>query len=520
VDPEDIGSGVDREAVRKWRCLQDLLDRNETLFYSILQNNFTDACKIVYTPVVGWAAVNWHRIYRRPRGMYVSAEDRGCMAAAVWNWPEMNVDAIVVTDGSRILGLGDLGCNGLAIPIGKLNLYVAAAGFHPARVLPIVLDVGTDNGGLRSDPAYMGLRRGRLRGDDYFELLDELVAALTTRWPRAVLQFEDLAMDHALASLRRYRHHHLVFNDDIQGTAATAVAGMYGALQARGLPPRAIKDQTYVVLGAGSAGMGVVSMLAEASRKHGATAAEAASRFWVLDARGLVTRARGDLSPTVAPFARPAGGDDSEGEPLASVVARVAPDALIGLSGAGRLFTRDILADLAARVRDPVVFPLSNPTAKMECLAADAHAATGGRAIFASGSPQPDMEGADGRRRVSSQANNLYIFPGLALGAHLAGAATVSDAMLTAAAEALPPLIDPADLADGAVYPRLSRVRQVSMRVAAAVMRQAADDGTLRSERAAKALDAGGDALEAHITRRMYQPMYTPIVKLPRGVME
>lgn len=335
-----------------------------------------------------------------------------------------------------------------------------------------------------------------------------------------MLQFEDLAIDHALVALRRYRHHHLVFNDDIQGTAATTVAGMYGALKARGLPASAIKSQRYVVVGAGSAGMGVVSMLAEAARDHGATAAEAAANFYILDARGLVTRARGDLSPTVAPFARPAGGQDEEGESLASVVARVAPDALIGLAGAGRLFTPAILADLAARVPHPIVFPLSNPTAKMECLAADAHAATGGRAIFASGSPQPDIVGPDGTRRVSSQANNLYVFPGLSLGAHLANATSISDAMLTAAAEALPPLIHPDDLADGAVFPRLSRVREVSMRVAAAVMRQAAEDGTLRSESAARALDGGEGALEAHITRRQYVPEYTPIVKLPRGVME
>lgn len=206
VDPEQIdASGITPDAVRQWRALQDLQDRNEELFFHVLTNNFEAMAPVVYTPVVGWAAVNFHRIYRRPRGLYVSAEDGGgCISTCVWNWPQREVDAIVLTDGSRILGLGDLGANGLAIPIGKLNIYCAAAGFHPARVLPIVLDVGTDNSDLRADPAYMGLRRRRLRGDDLFELLDELVVALTTRWPRAVLQFEDFSTEHALAALSRW----------------------------------------------------------------------------------------------------------------------------------------------------------------------------------------------------------------------------------------------------------------------------------------------------------------------------
>lgn len=522
VDPEQIdATGITAEAVRQWRCANDLLDRNEDLFYHILCTHFEKMAPIVYTPVVGWAAVNFHKIYRRPRGLYVSAEDAGCISTCVWNWPQRDVDAIVLTDGSRILGLGDLGANGLAIPIGKLNLYVAGAGFNPSRVLPIVLDVGTDNADLRADPAYMGLRRRRLRGDDLFELLDELVIALTTRWPRAVLQFEDFETSSALPALQRYRDHHLTFNDDVQGTAATVVAGMYGALRAKdaAASPADIVRQKFVVAGAGSAAMGVVNMLKSAMIKHGASPAAAAAAFHILDERGLITTERTGLSPVVAPFARPAGGGDVEGEKLASVVSRVAPDVIIGLAGAGRLFTMPLLADLASRVATPIVFALSNPTAKMECLASEAQAATGGRAIYASGSPQADVETVNGRR-ASTQANNVHIFPGLALGAHLANARVVTDGMLMAAAEALPPLVDESDRLAGGCYPPVNRIRRTSQAVAAAVIEAAAEEGCLRSESAARALDRGHDALESHIARRMYVPSYSPIVKLPRGVME
>lgn len=307
----------------------------------------------------------------------------------------------------------------------------------------------------------------------------------------------------------------------MQGTASTVVGGLYGALQAknRDATPSDITRQKFVVAGAGSAAMGVVSMLRDAMVKHGASPAAAAAAFHICDNRGLITTERASLSPVVAPFARPAGGDDVEGEALASVVARVAPDVLIGLAGAGRLFTTHMLADLASKVAAPIVFALSNPTAKMECLASEAQAATGGRAIYASGSPQADVETVAGRR-ASTQANNVHIFPGLALGASLAHARTVSDGMLMRAAEALPRLIDDADLAAGGCYPRVTHIRRTSVAVAAAVIEAAADEGCLRNEAARRALDRGRDALETFITRRQYVPSYSPIVKLPRGVME
>ncbi|GAB4815889.1 hypothetical protein N2152v2_002935, partial [Parachlorella kessleri] len=278
IDPSQVESGgVTHEHTRKWEILQHLQDRNETLFYRILVENFVEMAPIIYTPTVGWACMNYHKLYRRPRGMFFSAHDRGEMASIVWNWPQQEVDAIVVTDGSRILGLGDLGANGLGIPIGKLDLYVGAGGFNPGRVLPCVVDVGTNNEALRNDPWYIGIKQPRLRGDAYYEVIDEFVTAVMGRWPKAVLQFEDFNIEHALPLLeryryhhtvfnddvQRYRYHHTVFNDDVQGTAAVAVAGIYGAMAVAGKPVGAIADQSFVVLGAGSAGMGVVKMIAQ-----------------------------------------------------------------------------------------------------------------------------------------------------------------------------------------------------------------------------------------------------------------
>eukprot|EP00884_Botryococcus_braunii_P012100 jgi/Botrbrau1/20891/Bobra.0135s0022.1 len=474
--------------------------------------------EIVYTPTVGWACVNYHRIYRRPRGMYFCAKDKGEMTSMMWNWPAMHVDAVVLTDGSRILGLGDLGLNGLGICIGKLDLYVAAAGFHPARVLPIVIDVGTDNKLLQDDPLYMGLKHPRLTGDEYFSLLDELVRAIMGRWPKAVLQFEDFNTATALSLLQRYRKHHLVFNDDIQGTAATALAGLYGALTVRKQPPKTIVEQRFVVVGAGSAGMGVTSMLRDAMVYYGLDPEEAATRFWVLDQRGLITTRRADIPSYVRQFAR-RGPEDVEGESLHSVVQRVKPRVLIGLAGAGRLFKREVLEEMGRNHRQPIIMPMSNPTSKMECTSHEAQEATGGRAIFASGSPQPDVT-IMGKTIVSCQANNMYVFPGLAMGAHLGDTGIVTDKMLMAAAEAVPTLISPEDLALGCVYPRLADIRRISVRVAREVMKTAATEGRLHNPECQAALELGEGALEEYISEHMYHPMYKPLIRLPTGVLE
>ena len=445
----------------------------------------------------------------------------------------------------------------MAICVGKLALYCAAAGFHPARVLPVVVDVGTDNEALRADPLYPGLARPRLRGAAYYAIMDEVVSALVSRWPRAVLQMEDFQLRHARPLLDRYRRHLCIFNDDIQGTAACAVAGVYGALAVQGLPPSAITAQRFVVVGAGSAGSGVTRMLAAGMVKHGLRAEEAAARFHVLDKDGLLSAARAGVDPVLAPFAA-ANPAEFEGQGLEAVVGRVRPTGLIGLAGAGRLFTPGVLAAMGAAAARPLIMPMSNPQSAMECTSADAaRSIPGGRAIFASGSPQPDVAlGSDGKPLppgadregggggtttfASSQANNSSIFPGLALGAWLAGSTRVSTAMLTAAAEALPGLLTAEDLAQGRVYPSLADPRRVAAHVAARVLEAAAAEGRVTDRKAKKALEraaegGGGqggapagaatattlpplDPLAAWVRGTMFEPAYKSAIRLPMGV--
>lgn len=508
IDLDD--PSVTAHHVRKWRVLSELKDRNETLFYKLLLDNFTDIAPIVYTPTVGWACLNYHHMYRRPRGMFFSLKDRGDMAAMVYNWPSDEVDAIVVTDGSRILGLGDLGINGMGIPIGKLDLYVGAAGFHPGRVLPCVIDVGTDNKLLQNHPLYMGLHQPRITDQKlYMEVMDEFVRAVMRRWPRAVLQFEDFNMAHAAPLLARYRHHHAAWNDDIQGTAATALAGLYGAMEVQGLPLTALRQQKIVVVGAGSAGMGVVTMIAKGMQKQGASPAAANANFWLVDYRGLVTEQRPGLQGTVATFAR--GSSEDEGEPLEAVIKRVKPTILIGLAGAGPLFTPAILKAMGEANERPIIFPMSNPTSKMECSAQDAQKYTGGRAIFASGSPQANVE-MDGKTIASSQANNMYIFPGLSLGAHLGQTGAVSDDMIMAAAAALPSMVPEANRTKGFVYPPVSSIRDISAKVAFEVMYAASREGLLKSPKAIAAMSHSNEALMTLIHSSMWQPGYRPLV--------
>lgn len=522
IPPEESRTGgVTSEMARRWRLLQALQDRNETLFFKVLIDNFVDMAPIIYTPTVGWVCLNYHVLYRRPRGMFFSAADKGEMAAMAWNWPQHDVSAIVVTDGSRILGLGDLGVNGLGIPVGKLDLYCAAAGFSPSRVLPVVIDVGTDNKELREDPLYAGLKHPRIRGREYYQLIDEFVAAVMSRWPRAVLQFEDFSTEHALVLLNRYRNQHLVFNDDIQGTAATALAGLYGALRVLGLKPDDLAKQRFVCVGAGSAGMGVVKMIASSMIQAGLSEEEAYSKFWVVDHMGLISDTRMESLPEhVKPFAKAASSEPG-GNALIEVVKRVKPTILLGLAGAGRIFTESVIKafDEGCPDQRPIIFPMSNPISKMECTSEEAVRATKGRAIFASGSPQPEVL-YEGKTVVASQANNMYIFPGVALGAFIGDTRTITDSMLMRAAVALPSLISEQDLAKGFVYPNLAGIRDISTMIALEVIKQAGAENRIKSPKALEMLKKGDAKAIAWIKACMFVPTYSSLVQLPVGVYE
>lgn len=509
---------VTHDHIRKWRLLQALQDRNETLFYRVLLDNIEEMSPIVYTPTVGWACQNFSTIYRRPRGMFFSLNDRGKFASMCWNWPSNDVDAIVVTDGSRILGLGDLGVNGLGISIGKLDMYVAAAGFHPDRVLPVVLDAGTDNEALRNNPYYLGLKEARIQGAEYFDFVDEFVAAVTARWPKVLLQFEDFRSEVAATLLDRYRDHHMVFNDDIQGTAATVLAGLYGALAVKGLPASAITQEKIVVAGAGSAGMGVVKQLAKGMERHGLTEAEANARFRIVDKDGLITPARADAEAHVKPFAAQCD-PGMEGAALVDVIKEAKPTILIGLSAVGGLFKEAELRALAEGCDQPLVLPLSNPTQKLECTISQAARYTQGKCIYASGSPQEDIIYND-RTIKCSQANNLYVFPGLALGAHLAEAGYVSDEMLMAAAEVPPLHISEEARAGGAIYPRIRDMRDISGWIATAVILQADQEGRVKNPKCQRAIAKGRDAVFEWVRSKMYKPYYSQFVYLPPGVGE
>lgn len=522
-DDEIIKSGVNPDNIRKWKVLQSVQDRNETLFYRLLMDNFTEMAPIIYTPTVGWACSHFSHLYRRSRGMYFCRYDRNEMASMVYNWDSDEVDAVVVTDGSRVLGLGDLGLGGLGISIGKLDLYVAAGGFHPRRVLPVVIDVGTNNPKLRADPRYLGDREDRLEGDEYYELIDEFMAAIKLRWPRALIQFEDFQSKHAVHLLARYKKEYLMFNDDIQGTAATVLAGLYGAMKVRGLEPADLKNQTIMVAGAGSAGSGVLLTIRNAiNRRHGLSKEEASKRFYIVDHNGLISKSRSNLAEMEEQFydlsSFAVDDPDMEGMSLIDTIKKVKPNILIGLSACGGLFNEDVLKAMNENEAPPIIFPLSNPTSRSECTAEQAQAATGGRAIFASGSPFPDME-INGKMVASSQCNNRYIFPGLALGAALGQTGVVTNAMINRAAEALVELIDEKDLARRATFPENVEIREIGAHLAAKVFEQGVQENLkIGNKVMLEAYNHGGlEELKAYIYSKMWYPTYRPLVHLPPG---
>ncbi|EPS58583.1 malic enzyme, partial [Genlisea aurea] len=402
-------------SLAKWRILNRLHDRNETLYYRVLIDNIKNFAPVIYTPTVGLVCQNYSGLYRRPRGMYFSARDKGEMMSMIYNWPSHKVDMIVLTDGSRILGLGDLGVQGIGIPIGKLDMYVAAAGINPQRILPVMLDVGTNNQKLLDDPLYLGLRQPRLEGDDYLSIVDEFMEAVHARWPKAIVQFEDFQMKWAFETLERYRKRFCMFNDDIQGTAGVALAGLLGTVRAQGRPLTDFANQKIVVVGAGSAGLGVLKTAIQAASKMPGQKGE--PQFFLLDKDGLITKERKSIDSAAVAFAKSRSEASAvglnEGSTLLEVVKNVKPHVLLGLSGVGGIFNEEILKAMReSHSNKPAIFAMSNPNTNAECSAAEAFKHAGENIVFASGSPFDNVDLGNGKTGHVNQANNMYLFPG------------------------------------------------------------------------------------------------------------
>ena len=453
--------------LEKYIFLTTLQNRNETLFYRLVQDHAEELIPIIYTPTVGQACLEYGAIFRRPRGLFISIREKGRVAEILRHWPVADVRMIVVTDGERILGLGDLGALGMGIPVGKLALYTACAGLHPGYGLPITLDVGTDNAALRADPLYLGLSQPRVRGAAYDDFLAEFVSAVREVFPRALLQWEDFGNSNAFRLLHDNRPKLCSFNDDIQGTAAVAVAGLLAALRETG---QRLVDQRLLFLGAGEAGTGIADLYVAAARSEGLSEAEARARCWFVDSEGLVVRHR--PGRPLAHHKLPYAHDHAPLRTLAEAVDAVRPTTLIGVSGQPSTFTAPVLQKMARLNARPVIFALSNPTSQAECCAELAYRETEGRAIFASGSPFAPVT-LNGKTLVPGQGNNVYIFPGVGFGALACGAREITDAMFLAAARRLAQLVTPEDLAMGRIYPSLTRIREVSLELAAAVVAEA-----------------------------------------------
>jgi malate dehydrogenase (oxaloacetate-decarboxylating) len=481
--------------------LNGLMDRNETLFYRFVLDNLTETVPIIYTPTIAAACSHWSRIYRRAHGLYITPRDRGRIVSILRGRPVMEPPVIVVTDNERILGIGDQGAGGMGIPIGKLALYTAAAGIHPARTIPVSLDVGTNNAELLDDPLYVGYREPRLRGQEYDDLVDEFVQAVNEVYPGALLQWEDFANVTSFGNLERHRKEIASFNDDIQGTAAMVVAGIFSASEHH---PLDATDHRIVISGAGSAGHGIAHQIAFAMIDSGVDPQDVWKRIFVLDSRGLILSDRRGLTGMKADLATdPEEIDDwdhhEERPTLIDVVRNVRPSVLIGVSGMPGLFTKDVIQQMASTTERPLIMPLSNPTSHTEVTPASALKWTNGTAIVATGSPFAPVE-FEGRTYPIGQANNVFIFPGMGLGILAVGAREVTDGMFLAAARALSAATPPALVAAGQMYPDIEQVRNVSRTVAFAVASKAIEEGVAGTV----------DDLEAAIEAEMWFPAYVP----------
>jgi len=463
--------------IDRYMALSSLQERNERLFYRTVIDHIEAIMPLIYTPTVGEACKEYSHIAREPKGMFITPADRGRIESLLGNWNERDIRVIVVTDGERILGLGDLGANGMGIPIGKLALYTACAGIPPRHCLPVTLDVGTDNEELRSDPQYLGDPRPRVRGRVYLALVDEFVAAVQARYPDALIQFEDFLTPNAYKLLERYRQRVLCFNDDIQGTAAVVLAGVHASARLTG---RTLSEARIMFLGAGSAATGIADLMVASLVEEGLDRAEARRRLWFVDKDGLVVKGRTDLMPHNLPYAH-----DHEPLPFVKAIDALRPSVLIGATGVPGTFTQKVVERMSAINERPAIFALSNPTSRAECTAEQAYAWSRGQAVFTSGSPFGEVVHA-GRVFQPGQGNNAYVFPGVGLGAVVCRARLITDRMFLAAARTLAGLVSKADLDRGSLYPPLKDIRRISLAIATSVAEEAWAAGVARRRRPGK----------------------------------
>ncbi|UZJ57173.1 hypothetical protein CBS101457_006493 [Exobasidium rhododendri] len=500
---------VKKTDLGKYIFLTSLRQTNVRLFYALIMRYGEECLPLIYTPVVGEACQKFSKIYRQPEGLTISLEDKGRVAEVINNWPvPAGAPRIaVLTDGSRILGLGDQGWDGLGISIGKLSLYVAAAGIHPRATIPICVDLGTNNKEKLADPLYLGLRRERAGDDEYEPFMDEVMDALNAKYPNLIVQFEDFSTERAFYFLQKYQKERRVFNDDIQGTGAVVLGGFASAArlasQASGRP---IEDQKILFFGAGSAGVGVAAQLQSFFTKHGLSTDEARERIWLCDSKGLVTTDRGDKLPAhKVHFAR----QDNAGKQcktLIEAVEYIKPTAIIGLSTVPDTFTEEVLQRMAELNKRPIVFPLSNPNHLSECTFEAAVRVTKGTAIFASGSPFAELD-FEGKHYIPGQGNNLYVFPGIGLAAALCKVGQISDEMITESALALADSLNDEEKAEGRIYPALHRMREISRDVACRVIKVANKQGHARDGGYTASMD--DDELRHWVANEMWQPTYT-----------
>jgi malate dehydrogenase (oxaloacetate-decarboxylating)(NADP+) len=472
--------------------LSSLQDRNETLFYRVLIDNIEQMMPIVYTPTVGLACQEFGHIFRRPRGVYISANDRGHVKEILRRFPRKDVRVIVVTDGERILGLGDQGASGMGIPIGKLSLYTACAGINPAQTCPITIDVGTENEAYLADPLYMGLRQRRVRGQAFDDLMAEFINAVQEVWPKALIQFEDFGNTTAFHLLEHWRNRVCTFNDDIQGTAGVTLAGLLTSLRVTKKP---LAQQRILFLGAGEAGIGIGDLIVSAMVDDGMTLQDARKNCWFFDSKGLVVEGRSGLAEHKLRFAH----QYKQIADFLEAIKALKPTAIVGVSTMPKAFNQAVIEEMSRLNERPIIFALSNPTSKSECTAGEAYTWSKGKALFASGSPFPPFD-YEGKTFVPGQGNNSYIFPGVGLGVVASEAKHVTDRMFSAAARALDKMVLESDLAMGRVYPSLKRIREISAVIGAAVAEIAHADGLAR---AAKPAD-----MMQHVKSLMWEPKY------------